>query len=299
MVSTLDSIASGLSGLSEETAALVERLRPSVVVVRNGHQGAGAGVIWTPEGLVVTNFHVAPGPRAEVVLEGGRNFAGQVVKSDRERDLAIIQIPASNLPAVTPGASTALRPGQFVFAIGNPLGLPGAVSAGIISASPSRSGRPRMIQADISLAPGNSGGPLLTASGLVVGINSMVRMPGMALAVPVEAVQALINGAAGERGYLGIALQQIALPAAWVGENTGDTGFLVTGVQPGSSAESAGVLPGDVIIGTDGDALAPVSSLAEAFEGLRPDEDIELLILRGGQACRLRIQAGRRLRPAA
>jgi serine protease Do len=291
-------VASSLPDLAEATAALVARLRPSVVVVRNGHEGAGSGVVWDSNGVIVTNNHVVPGERAEVVFGDGRTFTARTERRNRDRDLAILQIPASGLPAISVGDSRALRPGDLVFAIGNPLGLPGAVSAGIITSAAGRGGG-GMIRADVSLAPGNSGGPLVTAAGSVVGINSMMRMPGLALAVPSEAVVALLEGRESGRGYLGLTLMQTRLPAAWVAPSTGDTGFLVTGVEQYSPAEQAGILAGDIIIGSDGDALAPPSSLIERLEGLRPDQGLELLILRGGKSQEIRARAGQELRPAA
>src|SRR6266702_3937984 len=194
MVSAIPAITSALGALAEDTAALVERLRRSVVVVRDG-RGAGSGVIWTPDGTIITNNHVTPGQTAEVTLDGGRSIAAVVRKSDPEQDLAVLEVAAT---------------GVLVFAVGNPLGLPGAVSAGIITAVP-RGGAGGMIRADVSLAPGNSGGMLATADGQVIGINSMMRMPGMALAVPSNAVRDLLAGGIGERGFLGLSLQQVAL----------------------------------------------------------------------------------------
>src|SRR5438552_810053 len=188
MIPNTRALVGALAGLADETAALVQRLRSTVVVVRDGGSGAGSGVIWPSDGaesLIVTNFHVAPGQRAEVVLDGGKALTGIVRETDPERDLAVLSVPATGLPSAQIGDSDKLRPGELVFAVGNPLGLPGAVSAGIISAAPgSGDGGSGMVRADVSLAPGNSGGMLATADGSVVGINSMMRMPGLALAVP-------------------------------------------------------------------------------------------------------------------
>jgi serine protease Do len=296
----LNAMASALPGIAQDTAALVARLRPSVVVVRNGHQGAGSGIIWDSEGLVVTNHHVAPSDGAEVVLPDGRVLNGRVERRDRDNDLAVLRVAARGLPAVSAGDSRQLKPGDLVFAVGNPLGLPGAVSAGIVTSTPlSRGGGRKLIHADVSLAPGNSGGPLVTAAGQVVGVNSMMRMPGLALAVPSEAVVALLEGRESGTGYLGLNLLQIPLPAAWISPSTGDTGFLVTGVLENSPAEKAGVLVGDIVIGSDGDATAPASSLTEQLQGLRAGDGLNLLVLRAGQAQEIRVMATRRLPTAA
>jgi serine protease Do len=297
MVTTIGPLADAFPGLADETATLVQRLRSSVVIVRDGGRGSGSGVIWQPDGVIVTNHHVTPGTHAQVELTDGRQFQASVRRSDPEHDLAMLQVPALGLPAARIGDSSRLRAGELVFAVGNPLGLSGAVTAGIISAPPGDGVRvPNMVRADVSLAPGNSGGLLATADGSVVGINSMMRMPGLALAVPSNVVSSFLSASDAERGYLGVTLLETELPTAWQTPQTGDAGFIVTGVAAGSPAERAGVLIGDVIIGTNGDALGPPSSLPQALGALQPDESIELLVLRGGQARTISVLAGR---PAA
>jgi serine protease Do len=296
MATTSARLTEAIPGLSAETAALVERLRASVTIVRDGGRGGGSGVIWpAPDGstVIVTNYHVVPGTRAQVETAQGRRFHAPVLKNDPEHDLAVLSVPVDGLPASQIGDSSRVRPGELVFAVGNPLGLTGAVSSGIISAAPGRDGA-SMVRADVSLAPGNSGGLLATADGRVVGVNSMVRTPGLALAVPSNTVTALLM--AGERGYLGIALIQTELPKAWQAPEAGDTGFVVTGVTLGSPAEHAGLIVGDVIVGANGDASGPPSDLSRALAALQPDDEIELLILRGGAPRSVRVLAGR---PAA
>jgi serine protease Do len=240
---------------------------------------------------------VVSGHRAEVGLPGDRWLPATTRLADPDRDLAVLEVEASGLPAAAIGDSDRVRPGELVFAVGNPLGLAGAVNAGIITSAP-RSGR-GMIAADVSLAPGNSGGMLATAEGRVIGINSMMRMPGMALAVPSNAVRDLLAQTPGERGFLGLSLQQVPLPAAWITAETGDTGFLVTEVSARGSAESAGIVVGDIIIGAGGDALAAPQSLTGALARLHPDDALELMLLRGGQARTISVLAGRPLEKAA
>jgi len=300
MVTTINPLAGALAGLSDDTAALVERLRRSVVVVRDGGRGSGSGVIWGADGVIVTNYHVVQGQHAEVLLAGGRALRATTRLADSEHDLAVLEVAASGLPAAKVGDSDKLRAGELVFAVGNPLGIPGAVSAGIITATPRSGGDGHgMVRADVSLAPGNSGGMLATADGSVIGINSMMHMPGLALAVPSNAVRDLLAQTPGERGFLGLSLQQAPLPAAWITPATGDTGFIVTEVTAGGPANRAGVLVGDVIIGADGDALAAPHSLTGRLGRLRPDDSIELILLRGGQERRLRVLAGQQLEHAA
>src|SRR5579885_3859945 len=154
---------------------VAENLRRSTVHVRDG----GSGVIWRPD-LIVTNAHVARGDRHAVDLWDGRRVDGAVIKRDPRRDLALLRVPRID-PAARIGDSSALRPGQIVVAIGNPFGFIGALSSGIVHAQ-----NRRWIQADIRLAPGNSGGPLADAEGRVVGINTMIA-GGFAYSIPSNA----------------------------------------------------------------------------------------------------------------
>jgi serine protease Do len=185
-------------------AALAERLRASSVLVAGG----GSGVIWASDGLVVTNAHVVREQMAEVVLSDGRRLKAALVARDGRRDLAALRViasgsasgSASGLPAVELGNSERLRVGQLVMAVGNPLGIAGAVTVGIIHAiGPLRVRGQEWIQADVSLAPGNSGGLLADAEGRVIGINTMI-FGGLALAVPVNAISRfLAEGLSGAR----------------------------------------------------------------------------------------------------
>lgn len=176
-------------------AQLAERLRRVSVRIEteDGH-GQGSGVVWRPEGLIVTNAHVATTDRVSVRLADGRRLAGRVVARSRSRDLAAVRIAAGELVAAgTVGAAT-LRPGSLVFAMGAPFGVPDALAAGIVHAPSSvdRDGEPRYVRADIRLAPGNSGGPLADAWGRVVGINSMV-VDGMGVAIATETVERFVR----------------------------------------------------------------------------------------------------------
>ena len=174
--------------LSVELAALADRVRVGVVQVTNG-RGGGSGTIWREDGLIVTNHHVTPGEHAKVTLADGRSLPARVVNALPERDLAVLQVEATGLPALPVGDSTALRIGELLLAVGHPLGVPRAVSLGIFSGVGPIEGQggrhfQEALLADIELRPGNSGGPLLNARGEVVGINAMVLGPRTALAVP-------------------------------------------------------------------------------------------------------------------
>jgi serine protease Do len=193
--------------LASELAALAERLRRSTVQVRAGRTGAGSGLILRADGLIVTNAHVARSRRLSVVLADGRPLPASIVAVEPQRDLAALSVEASALPAAPIGDSDALRVGELVFAVGNPLGLVGAVSTGIVHAVEALHGTrgDDWVRADVRLLPGNSGGPLADVQGRVVGINSMV-VGGLAFAVPSNTVKRFLNDL-GERAYLGITTQ--------------------------------------------------------------------------------------------
>ena len=172
-------------------AGVTGRLRRSIVQILSG-RGGGSGVIWDARGLIVTNAHVAPGADAGIIDSSGKRSLARVILRDRERDLALLQ-PATDLSLAPPeiGDSDSLRAGQLVLALGNPLGLTGAIAVGIIHAAgpfPPRN----WMQADVRLAPGNSGGILADAGGRVIGITTMI-FNGLALAVPSNEVEAFVR----------------------------------------------------------------------------------------------------------
>jgi serine protease Do len=171
------------SGIDGCLSTLADRLRAITVPVHGEPAGVGSGVLWSRDGLIVTNAHVVRG-RVNVRLPGGRVVMARLLARDPEHDLAALAIDAHGLAAAEIGDSDRLRVGELVVAVGNPLGLAGAVTAGLIHAiGPRRPAGPSLIQADLRLAPGNSGGPLADARGRVIGINAMIA-GGLALAVP-------------------------------------------------------------------------------------------------------------------
>ena len=180
--------------LRDALAAAAERLARSTVQVRGvGRRsgGAGSGIVWRADGLVVTNAHVVAGARRLAVeLTDGRTLAADVVRIDPRHDLAALRVADVDLVAAdVGGAGSPLRVGQLVFALGHPWGVRNTMTTGIVHALPTASGQGagRWIQADVRLAPGNSGGPLADAWGRVVGVNSMI-VRGLAFAVPAERV---------------------------------------------------------------------------------------------------------------
>jgi len=177
-----------MSKLDAALETLVRTLQASTVRVHDGRRGSGSGIIWNAAGLIVTNAHVACGSTATVEFPDGATLRAPVVRRDTDLDLAALRVPPNpGLRAVNIRDSRTLAPGELVVAVGNPLGLQGAVTAGLVH----RCNR-RWVVADVRLAPGNSGGPLADAAGYVVGINSMIAR-GLALAVPSSAVAAFLG----------------------------------------------------------------------------------------------------------
>jgi serine protease Do len=175
--------------LASDLAAVAERLRAVTVHVRGRGRGAGSGsgVVWRP-GVVVTNAHVATGRSLVVETADGAEREAQVLASDARRDLAVLRVATDGLPVAGIAPPGALRVGALVLAVGNPMGLTGAVTPGIVHALPAPRRGTALILADVRLLPGNSGGPLSDASGRVVGVNAAI-LRGLAAAIPSDAVE--------------------------------------------------------------------------------------------------------------
>jgi serine protease Do len=251
---------------------IAERLRRSTVLVHSGGRGtvsgAGSGVIWSEDGEVVTNAHVVRGSRVDVQLWDGREFEAAVRSRDPRRDLAQLHIDAKNLQAAIAGNSSQLRPGELAIAIGNPMGFVGALATGVIHAvGPLRGlGRQSWVQADVRLAPGNSGGPLADAHGRVIGINTMVA-GGLALAIPSNAVRDFLSSGPAN-AWLGVTLHPTLVPRSSGEDKT--FGLVVLEVQPGSPADLASLMSGDILLGTDEQSFTAIEDLAATLQGGTP-----------------------------
>ena len=190
--------------LNDEIADVVEGVRGSLVQIRRGRHGAGAGTVWHPEGLILTNAHVVESGSLQVTLADGRTLPARVLARDPDNDVAAVAVDATDLPTIALGESRRLRPGQLVLALGHPWGIRGAVSAGVVIGVGSqwaeipRSKR-EWIAVSLNLRPGNSGGPLVDAEGRLVGINSVMSGPEVGLAVPVHVIKAFLHDALGSQ----------------------------------------------------------------------------------------------------
>ena len=284
-------------------ARMIERAKRSVVQVRSGGRGIGAGVIWDPDGLVLTNHHVVAGGRRNVTvaLHDDRAFGAEVVKSSGSLDLALLRLSgeATNLPAAPIGDSDALRVGELVYAIGHPWGSVGAVSA---VGGPIRTRRgPRLesyIQTDATPYPGFSGGPLIDARGRVLGILVSSWGRGAAFAIPADVAWRTANTLSErgslKRGYLGILSQPVLLPD---GERLGLTqrgGLLVVGVEEGSPAGRGGLIVGDILATVDGQPVEDTDDLLVLLAGDRVGRALPVKLVRGGELADVEITVGER-----
>ena len=187
-----------LHQLNTEVADIADRVRASLVQVRSGGRGGGAGTVWHSDGLILTNAHVVEREPVQVVLPQGDTLPARVVAQDKKLDIAALAVDATDLTTIEIGESRRLRPGQVVLALGHPWGVMGSVSAGVViglsSERPEMEGsRREMIAVSLSLRPGNSGGPLVDAHGRLLGITSMMTGPEVGLAVPVHVVKAFLR----------------------------------------------------------------------------------------------------------
>ena len=193
-------MTTALQQLSAEMADVAEGVGRSLVQIHDGRRGAGAGSIWHADGLIITNAHVASGRAVEVTLPDGRRLPGRVLANHKGLDLAALAVDATGLPTIGLGESRLLQPGQIVLAMGHPWGVSGAVAAGVvIGVGPHLQDTPpsarEWIVANLPLRPGHSGGPMMDVHGRLVGINTMITGPNVAMAVPVHVAKGFLRQA--------------------------------------------------------------------------------------------------------
>jgi len=299
-----DASDEALDAYSLVVTAVAERLRPSVVslsvLVRlpGGEAGAaGSAVVLSPDGLLVTSAHVVKGVRGGAATTyDGQELPFEVAGADALSDIAVLRAYGGELVPAAVGDADRLRVGQLVVAVGNPFGLAGSVTAGVVSALgrslPTRSGAAtrvveNVIQTDAALNPGNSGGALVDWKARLVGLNTAVAGIGLGLAVPINSttqriIGALVSSGRFRRAYLGIAGEQRPLPASvnrWLDRSQG---VAVHAVVAGSPADRAGLRAGDVILDIDNSPVATTGQLQQLMVEEAIGTVVTVRVLRGG-----------------
>jgi serine protease Do len=291
-----------------DIASVVASVKPSVVAINTEYvtydifnrpfeqQGAGSGWIIDEDGLIVTNNHVVEGAQSvTVTLADGRTFSAETIRTDLLSDLAIVKVNAKNLPAAKVGDSAILRVGDWVVAIGNSLGLGISATKGIVSAKgvslsvSEGQTLDDLVQTDAAINPGNSGGPLLNMAGEVIGITSVkvaqVGVEGMGYAISINTarpiIQQLVQKGYVVRPWLGVVLYTVDQYAILRYNLAVDKGALVTEVAAPSPADEAGIKPGDVITGFDGDEITSADDLIEAIHSSEIGQRVEITFWRG------------------
>ena len=306
-----------LDAYSAAVVAASERVGPAVVHVEVAQgqrsaegeaprRGSGSGFVFTPDGFILTNSHVVHGARSiQVSFADGAGFDADLVGDDPDTDVAVIRVGGHHLSAATLGSSRDLRVGQLAIAIGNPYGFQHTVTAGVVSAL-GRSLRATtgrliddVIQTDAALNPGNSGGPLVNSGGEVIGVNTAIIpfAQGICFATAIDTakwvMEQLLRFGRVRRGYIGVGGATIALSRRAVrfhGLEAG-AGVRVESVEPGGAAQRAGIEPGDVIIGYDGENVAGVDQLHRLLSEERIGKATKITLLRRTQKLDLPIQA--------
>ena len=280
MEETIDAIARDLRGVTVTVAASAQRRRGG----RDEGGGQGAGIIWSADGTIVTNAHVAVRDSARVTLSDGRETLARLVKRDERRDLAVLRIDADSLPGPAPRAAvlgnpSALRPGEVVLALGHPFGVEHSLTMGVVHAAP-KPGRSPYVVADVRLAPGNSGGPLADAAGRIVGVNSMI-VGGLGVAISVDAVKELLAGLA-PRPTLGVQLRpvRVRIPK---GSAESTVGLLVLSLDSRGAAARAGIIQGDVLLGHAGLPFESSADLTRLLRDAGPGATLRLDVGRSGR----------------
>ncbi|MEM6571286.1 MAG: trypsin-like peptidase domain-containing protein [Planctomycetota bacterium] len=292
-------------GVSRAFESVSARIAPSVVRIealqrfRGGLQpiGQGSGFVLTSDGLIVTNAHVVRGSDAQrLTLLDGRQFLADLVGKDSESDLALLRIDAKDLTPAPLRTDAPARVGEWVVAVGNPLGLGHSVSAGIVSGRGRETGITTyedFIQTDAAINPGNSGGPLVDLEGRVIGVNTAVadiRLGGQGIgfAIPAPMVDEIVNQLASDgrvrRGYVGINLLELSESYVDQIQYDGSSRVAVRSVVEGGPAQLAGLRKNDIVTSVDGQPVTTLKNLMARIAKVPPGTTVDVEVLRGSRA---------------
>ena len=273
--------------------------------------GLGSGVIVSARGYILTNHHVVEAAdEIEVALSDGRKLRAKVIGTDQETDLAVLQVDARALPAITFGEADRVKVGDVVLAIGNPFGVGQTVTMGIVSAL-GRSGLQintyeNFIQTDAAINPGNSGGALTDAAGNLIGVNTAIYSRtggslGIGFAIPVstarQVMEQIVASGSVTRGWIGVEAQEITPELAESFRLPATTGALIAGVLKGSPADRAGVKPGDILLSIDARTVTDPTAMLNIVAGLAPGRTVGVRVRRDHKDVELPLEVGIRPPP--
>lgn len=293
-----------LKNFSNELTNIVNAAGQSVVSVRGRRRFPASGVAWTTKGVVVTANHVLErDDDISVGLPSGQTATASLVGRDPSTDIAVLKLEASGLAAPSWTEADSLRVGSLVLALGRP-GQNIRATLGIISAvgdawrTPAGGRIDRYVQPDLVMYPGFSGGPLIDASGAVLGINSSALLRGASVTIPASTVKVVAETlqAHGKisRGYLGVGAQTVGLPENVAKQIDQETALLLVSVESGSPAEQGGLTLGDTILGFDGEAVKHMDDLLQALAEKKVGSQVTVRVLRGGQIKEVKVTIGER-----
>jgi serine protease Do len=274
---------------SSAVTEIFKAVQPGIVQVRTQQRGGGTGVIWQRDGRIITNHHVVSSDAAkvQVLLADGRTLDARVLHRNQRLDLAMLKVDGAQLTALPVGNSSALRVGEWVFAIGHPWGQRWALTAGIVSrintVKLANDLTTQYIQSDVRLAPGNSGGPLLDADGKVIGINAMIFGGDLSVAIPSDVVSSWIAGLPQGRVALGVEIQPVEIPTTIRQqlEPQRDHGLLVVSTK-GRPSYLNDLLVGDILLDIAGQPIADGATLRNILARHATSDTVPMKILRGG-----------------
>jgi S1-C subfamily serine protease len=293
-----------LSDLSDALAAMVEAVGPGVVSVEARRRLPGSGIVWSPDGVIVTAHHVVESDEnISVGLADGRSVAAKLAGRDPTTDLAVLRAEATGLKPPAWADADSLKVGHLVLALGRP-GKTVMATLGVVSAlgeswrTPAGGQLDHYLQTDVVMYPGFSGGPLVDADGKVLGLNTSALLRGISLAVPASTLrrvtETLLAHGRVRRGYLGVGSQPVRLPSALARQLDQETGLLLVSVEPGSPAEQGGLLLGDVIVALAGQSIRHMDDLLAGLSGDQVGASVSLRIVRGGKVQEMKVVIGER-----
>jgi S1-C subfamily serine protease len=297
-------MADVLQNLSTELAQTVDTAGASIVRVEARRRQSATGVIWSADGLIVTAHHVVErDDNIKIGLPDGRSVNATLVGRDPSTDIAVLRAEASGLTPATWAENGSVKVGHLVLAIGRPeQGL--QATLGIISALGEawRTGAgghiDQYIQTDVIMYPGFSGGPLVSAGGQIIGLNTSAMMRDSAITIPAATLKrvagALTQHGKVRRGYLGLSAQPVRLPETIAQSSGQPTGLLLMTVEPGSPADKGGLMLGDTLLALDNQKVGQMDDLMALLTGDRVGQNVPARILRGGQVHELSVTVGER-----